>query len=436
MPLETPTYVMDLVETNPPGTDAKSQGDNHIRNIKLALKNTFPTATRAFNLRRWAEKEAAFETQAADRNMVSTDDGKLEYFDCSGAARIYNLLAVASAPEGMIVFIDRDNSANSLTIDPAGVETINGAANFVFKGGDTGLIYRGATEWRALAVSRRPATQAEGNAGLDSIQPLTPAVDMAATNRSAGYIYKLTLSNDAGDLTNDIGITVGAARDDGDAFTMVLGSALIKQLDAAWAPGTNQGMRASGAAIADTTYHIFLIRRPDTGVVDIAADTSPTGANLAANTNAAYTQKRRIGSIIRAAGAIVAFRQVGNLFRRAAVTDRSSTSAAASALLTLSVPTGITVQPLLSLAIIGGASVTCSVSLGDAAAGAIEVGIMEVFTGAGDTNDEARQTVPPIFTTNTSAQLYFAQVNTAGTPTASKVTTLGWIDNRGQDGGL
>lgn len=173
MPLETPTYIMDLVETNPPGTDARSQGDNHIRNIKLALKNTFPTATRAFNLRRWSEKEAAFETQAVDRNMLSTDDGKLEYFDCSGAARTYNLLAVASAPEGMTVFVDRDGSANDLTLDPAGVETINGASTIVLKANESGLLYRGASEWRFLMQDQRAATQALVNAGTDDTDFVT-----------------------------------------------------------------------------------------------------------------------------------------------------------------------------------------------------------------------------------------------------------------------
>lgn len=43
MPVESVTYIDDLNATNPVGaTDPKSQGDDHIRNIKLALKNTFP----------------------------------------------------------------------------------------------------------------------------------------------------------------------------------------------------------------------------------------------------------------------------------------------------------------------------------------------------------------------------------------------------------
>lgn len=41
MGLETPTYIADLVPANPLATDPKSQGDDHIRNLKTALQDTF-----------------------------------------------------------------------------------------------------------------------------------------------------------------------------------------------------------------------------------------------------------------------------------------------------------------------------------------------------------------------------------------------------------
>jgi hypothetical protein len=40
MGLETVTYIGDLVTTNPTASDAKSQGDDHLRAIKTALKNS------------------------------------------------------------------------------------------------------------------------------------------------------------------------------------------------------------------------------------------------------------------------------------------------------------------------------------------------------------------------------------------------------------
>jgi hypothetical protein len=42
MPLESGTYIDSLVATNPTGTDPKSQGDDHLRLIKAAVKATFP----------------------------------------------------------------------------------------------------------------------------------------------------------------------------------------------------------------------------------------------------------------------------------------------------------------------------------------------------------------------------------------------------------
>lgn len=117
-----------------------------------------------------------------------------------------------------------------------------------------------------------------------------------------GHINGLTLSNNASDATNDIDIAVGSARDSTDAANIDLATALTKRLDAAWAVGSSAGMLATGAAVTNTTYYLFLIKRTDTGVVDVAADTSSTGANIAANTNAAYTITRALGHVVRSGG--------------------------------------------------------------------------------------------------------------------------------------
>jgi hypothetical protein len=47
MGLESVTYISDLVAANPLGTDAKSEGDDHIRRIKAGLLATFPNVTGA-----------------------------------------------------------------------------------------------------------------------------------------------------------------------------------------------------------------------------------------------------------------------------------------------------------------------------------------------------------------------------------------------------
>src|SRR3990167_1002756 len=206
---------------------------------------------------------------------------------------------------------------------------------------------------------------------------------------NAGTTVPLTglgLSNGT-DATNDIDIAVGACLSEdaaiADRVSMSLTSILVKQLDAVWAVGTNAGMRATGLAIANTTYHIFLIKRPDTGVVDVAADTSATGANIAANTDAAYTKVRRIGAealmnvyIERSTNAFLLY-----------LSPLTATDSAPSA----------TVAPLMTL----GAAVASGLS-----------GQVRVFT-------------------NTSAQIR-SRFSLSGGGDALRIVTRGWIDQRGQ----
>ena len=47
MTVENVTYISDLDQNNPAGGDSISEGDDHIRNIKKAIKGTFPNVTDA-----------------------------------------------------------------------------------------------------------------------------------------------------------------------------------------------------------------------------------------------------------------------------------------------------------------------------------------------------------------------------------------------------
>ena len=49
MALESASFISGLVDTNPTGTDAISQGDDHLRLIKSVLQGTFPNAYEAIN---------------------------------------------------------------------------------------------------------------------------------------------------------------------------------------------------------------------------------------------------------------------------------------------------------------------------------------------------------------------------------------------------
>lgn len=248
-----------------------------------------------------------------------------------------------------------------------------------------------------------------------------------------GQIYGLTLSNNVTDATNDIDIAAGAAVDNGGAVSMVLASGLTKQLDAVWDVGNNAGMRASGAAIADGTYHIFLIRRPDTGVVDIAADTSVTGANIAANTNAAYTQIRRIFSIIRASGAILRFFQLGDDVLWLTSKDNTNfiNSGTVAFSPTFTVPAGISVNMKFNAIVRGGASPMNVLFSSPYQTDVAPTGISDYSISGPNTTSGVLASGQFTVRTDTSAQMRI-RADFSDANSFIRIATMGYTDSRGQ----
>lgn len=140
-----------------------------------------------------------------------------------------------------------------------------------------------------------------------------------------GQIAGLTCSNNGSDALNDIDVAAGVARAESDDDTLILTSAITKRLDASWVVGTNQGGLDTGAEASSTLYAVWLIKRPDTGVVDVLFSTSFTAPTMPTN----YTKKRLIGAVYNDASSnLLAFVQQGDYFRYtgATILDISDTS--------------------------------------------------------------------------------------------------------------
>jgi hypothetical protein len=238
------------------------------------------------------------------------------------------------------------------------------------------------------------------------------------------YLAGGTLSNGT-DATNDIDVTAGEARDSTNVVN-IRWSALTKQLDAAWAAGTAAGMLDTGS-IADTTYHIYAIRKDSDGTGDILASTSASSPTMPSG----YTYFRRIGSILRESSSIVAFSQNGDEFlRKATANSISVTNLDTTAVLyPLAVPLGVKVNALFTAAVTS-ASVGVIVyfsspdqndETGSAAAGRVSSGVPTINRHQG-----AHYNVR----TDTSAQIR-AVADTASTTVEAAV--YGWIDRRGRD---
>lgn len=131
---------------------------------------------------------------------------------------------------------------------------------------------------------------------------------------STPAISFLKLSNNAIDPNKDIDLAIGMCWDETLTEQMDQTTVpLVKQMDLTWAVGTNQGGLDAGVLAAATLYAVWLIKRTDTGVVDMLASLSFTSPTMPAN----YDTKRLIGAFKTADGAanILGFEQNGDYFR-------------------------------------------------------------------------------------------------------------------------
>lgn len=309
---------------------------------------------------------------------------------CTSAITL-SLLDVSTAGEGFYISVKNASSGN-VTIDPDTTELVDGASTLLIPPGYSALISCTGTAWRSFFLT--PQTlQSEGSAGIGfknsggttvmTVGPtnttnvsiaggLTLGTDLALTEGGTGastgagaynnisapfnsdrVLYGLTLSNNVSDATNDIDIAAGACVSD-DGTTVMSLSAITKQLDAAWAVGTNQGGLDTGT-IANTTYHLWVINRPDTNVTDVLFSASASAPTMPAN----YTKKKCIGSIIRTGAAIKAFTQYGNYFEWASPVvdvDAQNPGTSATTRTLNSIPTGVKVRAHIFAGIHGGST--------------------------------------------------------------------------------
>ncbi len=242
---------------------------------------------------------------------------------------------------------------------------------------------------------------------------------------SQGHLWGLTLSNNVTDPTNDIDIAVGSARDSTNAVNMVLAAALTKQLDVAWAVGSGLGGLDTGA-IANTTYHIWLIKRSDTGVVDALFSTSATAPTMPAS----YDYKRRIGSIVRASAAIRGFTQTGDEFHHATASQDINTTTLGTTAVTYTlatIPIGISVEAFIRVSMVH-ASVNnvlvTSLSEADLLPNALAGQFTLYLPVAGQA-----VAVTLRIRTNTSAQI---RGRSSAASTSLYGHSFGWVDTRGR----
>jgi hypothetical protein len=272
MPLESGTYISDLVATNPVGsTDPKSQGDDHLRLIKATILNTFPNVDGA----------------------VTSDETELNYLDgATGVTGTGNTVrsasptltgtAVAAAitASGTVTAALFSGSGASLTSLPAGTESVAGALELA----TTAEVVTGADTARAVTPAGVEAWAAQ-NAGM--VQDIADLADPGADrilfwDDSAGAATNLTVSNGLAISTTTLGVDLSS-------LTQVEANALI---------GGDEFLVSDGGTIKAMRYQ-------DSGVPVVTTSAAATPADddtnsvyvLTGSTNRAFTLNTGVGVV-------------------------------------------------------------------------------------------------------------------------------------------
>lgn len=250
-----------------------------------------------------------------------------------------------------------------------------------------------------------------------------------------GYIYGLNLSHGA-DTDHDISVASGIARDGADADDMILTSALTKQADSVWSVGSAAGGMASGESLPTSgTIHVWLIKRSDTGVVDVMFNNN-AATGLSPALPPGYGYKRRIGSYRTDASAnILNGDYCGNGNNRrfiydAPVWDINVNNPGTSAVLaSLSVPAGIKVNAIIRGRVVDGGlnnypliytSSPDSIDLAPSTS-------VAPYVDHNSNNNTNSSPFMKMILTNTSNQIRY-RLNTSGAGNLVYIITDGWED--------
>ncbi len=250
----------------------------------------------------------------------------------------------------------------------------------------------------------------------------TQQTELDALFAASRPLRGLVLSNNSGDANNDIDIAVGAAIDDSGTDAMVLSAILTKRSDAAWAVGTGNGGMDTGTKPANGWLYVWLIKRPDTGVVDALFSISPTSPTMPTS----YTLKRRLGAVRTSSSNILVFEQFGDEFRlKALILDRAFAAVPNSNrnLLTVTVPPNmIGIFAHGGLASSGFYLWFATTGFTDAVASSTYHNVVYISSETGS------HFLLPV---DSSSQIAYRGASTA---VQFRLFTLGWHDFRGKDG--
>jgi hypothetical protein len=237
-----------------------------------------------------------------------------------------------------------------------------------------------------------------------------------------GFVGGLTISNNGAAALFDL--AAGVAVDSTQAAFMKTAGLTSKNVAVAWAVGSSAGALDTGAIATNTGYFIWLIQRPDTGVVDVLASTSASAPTMPTN----YTLKKLIGWV-RTDGSsnLLGFTQQGNQFLfNSNITGIASNNPGTSAVLvTLTVPVGVKVGAIFNLGVTNTTATDCRGTLTSPDQTDVAPGVTNMNFGISNTSGTQLWN-DKLIRTNTSGQVRY-RLNASDASTTIWMNTVGFM---------
>lgn len=252
MGLESATYIGDLVNTNPSGSDFKFEGDNHLRLVKQTIQNTFPGFVGRLN--RTITKGSGYTPVLNDSHALIT---------CTAPLTL-SLTAAATLGNGWMIPVFA--SGGDVTIDPNGAETVNGQTTVAIPSGYVGLLFCDGT---SFVCAQFPITRASNYGTISGNTTLTVANVGKLWNITASAIVTLPAVSAlrVGDSIKFKSTTTG------DVTLIRQGSDTIDGLTSYRVPSFST---VEVMAVTTNTYILSIKPEADVGAI------RPTGASSAA----------------------------------------------------------------------------------------------------------------------------------------------------------
>lgn len=295
--------------------------------------------------------------------------------------------------------------------------------------GSTGKLLKSGGALSNVATSGEAADvtfAAGGGITATDVQAAIVEVYASAISLPTGYFNGFPYAQDPGDLSNDIVVRPGSARDIGDSADLILTVDCIKQIDAVFAeytsPGTPSGGRYSGDNLTGAKwFRKFMIggagKNTQPFFATAAVPTLPTG----------FSWWRRTGWIWWNGSNIKAFIQSGRDFQ---FTNPSTLDIDTATLGTTAQLVTVVTPPQKGTAILQAASSHASAFAGVRISDPDAVDLAPAFNAAPlatiGGGGGVFTAVPVRVVTNASAEV---RVRAANANTTFRMVTLGWVDH-------